>query len=141
MIRRNYRRPPVGESLRAWHGFQNEAKGGMCVVPMFSQKRAFEDWIFEFDRWFMGFDSWPLGGHWGKIILALRGSPKPKDREDGGGLIERKLCRQIRESYKLEIQGRADFEAVGKKADVCFIKVTLSEIRCVNLIGHNGANQ
>ena len=52
------------------------------IVPMFSQKRSFGDWIFEFDRWFMKLDAWPLSDVSDKNDCDV-GSPEPKDRKSG----------------------------------------------------------
>ena len=44
---------------RAWIRKRRE-RTGMCILPMFSQIRAFGDWISEFDCWFTELDSWLL---------------------------------------------------------------------------------
>ena len=71
----------------------------MCILPMFSQKRAPEARIFEIDCWFRDFDPWPLSGILDKMVDMLKKSPEANDRE-AGDLIGRKLCKRKRESYK-----------------------------------------
>ena len=70
-----YLRTPGMDSKRS-------ERGRMFVVPMFSQKRVFEDWISGFDCWFMKFDSCPLSELLGKMVATLK---KPKTKIDNLG--------------------------------------------------------
>ena len=65
----------------------------MGVLPLFSQKRAFEDWIGEADNWFMKLHQWPISEVAGEMIAMLKGDDKSKDR-DSGDLIYKQLSKK-----------------------------------------------
>ena len=53
----------------------------MCTLPTLSQKRVFEDWIFEIDCWFRKFGAWPISGVLDKMIDMLEKPDQPTGRE------------------------------------------------------------
>ena len=85
----------------------------MRILPMFSQKRVFEDWILEIDCRFRRFDSWPLFEVLYKMIDMLKKPDWPNGGE-GGDLIGRKLNKHKRESYRKWANGVYDV-VIGKK--------------------------
>ena len=113
--KRKLKTAPNGESSKAGHGFKNEVEvGEMCVVPMFSRKRAFGDWICDANCRLRKFDPWPMSELLDKMISMLKKPPIPKDRE-ARFLIGGELDRQKRESYMLGIHGSTDYVVIGKK--------------------------
>ena len=85
----------------------------MCILPMFSQKRIFQDWILEIDCRFRKFGQWALSEVPDRMIDTLRTSGKTDDR-DAWDFILRKLGKPKRESYKKMIKNEP-FVAINKK--------------------------
>ena len=102
----------------------------VCILPTFSQKRIFEDWILYIDCWFIKFDQWPLSAVPDQMIAMVRDSgtsENPMGR-DSWDLIFRKLSNRKRGSYRKTIKNDP-FVAINKKW-----------IRALSSIMFNGRN-
>ena len=59
---------PNVQSSKAAIWYEREMGAEMCIFPIFSQKRIFEDWIGEIDSMFRNFDKWPISEVLGHMI-------------------------------------------------------------------------
>ena len=65
----NIKKTPKARSLKVGLVYKREMVGTeMRILPMFSQKRIFEDWILEIDCWCMMFGKWPISEVSGQMI-------------------------------------------------------------------------
>ena len=76
--------PPMSDLWKSRAGSEENERDEMCILPTFSQKRVFEDWIFDTDCRFGKFDSAPLSELLDKMNDMLGNSAENKDREAGG---------------------------------------------------------
>ena len=52
----------------------------MRILPMPSQKRVFEGWVYEIDCWFRKFDRCPLGEVSGRMVSMLKMPDKTNEK-------------------------------------------------------------
>ena len=91
--------------------------GGLCVLLMFSRKRAFEDCVLEVDCRFRKFPRWPLSEVPAQSIAMLKRSDISMD-QDAWDLVYRKLSMQKGDIYKKMIKNGPSV-AINKRRATC----------------------
>ena len=75
---------PNIQSSKVGRGFERRMGRGVRILQMFSQKRAFQDWIAEIDCLFSKFDSCALSDSSGGMVYCFGSLQKQRVKKQGG---------------------------------------------------------